>query len=112
MEKEEKHEDVVILLGNTGAGKSSLGSSLSGQPGLFVSSPGIESFTAEAFVSRTQWNDELFYHGEEPKPLTLCDSPGMFDSRQRDYENMAKMVDYFQENVKDVRAFLIVLNGA
>ena len=35
----------------------------------------------------------------------------MFDSRQRDYENMAAMVEYFEANVKEVKAFLIVLNG-
>ena len=56
MEKLGKKDEVVILLGSTGAGKSSLGNSLSGDPKLFISSPGAESFTVEACVQRTNWN--------------------------------------------------------
>ena len=111
MEKLGKKDEVVILLGSTGAGKSSLGNSLSGDPKLFISSPGAESFTVEACVQRTNWNQAIFEESAEPRPLTLCDTPGMFDSRQRDYENMAAMVEYFEANVKEVKAFLIVLNG-
>ena len=109
----DKIENLLVLLGNTGAGKSTLGNSLSGKPQLFESNGGSESFTSEVFFKKTQWNpvSKAAAAADTSQVLNLCDTPGMFDSRKQDYKNMTSLVNYFSEHVGSISALLIVLNG-
>ena len=95
----------IVLLGSTGAGKSSLGNSL-----LNLQSPNgfRESEDPESCTKRTE---ELT--GAWLGTGSLCsivDTPGMNDSQGRDVEYIKQIVDFLKEG-KAVDTFLLVRNG-
>ena len=95
----------IVLLGSTGAGKSSLGNRL-----LNLQSPNgfRESEDPESCTKRTE---ELT--GAWLGTGSLCsivDTPGMNDSQGRDVEYIKQIVDFLKEG-KTVDTFLLVRNG-
>ena len=97
--------DTVVLLGSTGAGKSELANTLAGDPKLFVTSSLTDSCTSETSYKNCQW------FGTETQ-LTLIDTPGYGDSKNRDEKNFLEMVDKLKGNVKQVKAFVMTFNSA
>lgn len=94
---------VVVMLGVTGSGKSSLGNSIYGKEAFKVSNE-AESCTSAA-QTITKIVDPINV------PLTVVDTPGYGDSRGGDEKNMKHMTETLQD-IGLVNAFLLVVNGA
>ena len=98
---------MVVVLGVTGAGKSTICNSMAGhQPDgdFFPSSASPSVCTYKTVGKPANWL------GDHGKPFTLCDTPGLGDPAGKDSENILNMVETLKE-VKYVNAFIIVFNG-
>ena len=100
----------VVVLGVTGAGKSTLCNVLTGKTPNgededgFPSSASPNTCTYKTVGKRANWL------GNYDKPLTICDTPGLGDPSGRDSLNIVDMVEVLKD-IKHVNAFIIVFNG-
>ncbi|XP_074518480.1 GTPase IMAP family member 7-like [Halichoeres trimaculatus] len=89
----------VILLGKTGAGKSSTANTIFGEE-LFKTSHTSESGT------RTCQTETRFVNGRK---YTLIDSPGFFDTRMSEEDLKPEIIRCITESAPGPHAFLILL---
>jgi predicted GTPase len=97
---------VVVVIGSTGTGKSSLCNILCGHPTgqRFMVWEKADSCTNITTKHIEKW----FGTGSE---FVLIDTPGLGDSKGRDSVHIAEMVDKLKET-DYINAFIIVFNGA
>ena len=99
---------VVVLLGCTGDGKSSLGNVLLGfepndQENGFKTSAGLRSCTDGTYHITGKW------FGMEEKPtITVVDTPGFSDGEGRDNEHRRRILETLKTEIGQVDVFLWV----
>jgi len=91
----------LVLVGETGTGKSTLGNTLVGST-LFFEHGGLDAGTVKAKV--VEGLSEL---GD---PLKVVDTQGFNDPRGRDFEHAKQMISVIK-SLGSVNAFLLVVNG-
>ena len=88
----------ILLFGETGVGKSSLGNLLLNDSNAFSISDKPESETKVTFGKYNQ-NKDIF----------IIDTPGIQDSEGKDKEHLDQMIDYIK-SLRDLKVILIVFN--
>ncbi|CAL1530555.1 unnamed protein product [Lymnaea stagnalis] len=95
----------VLLIGNTGNGKSSTGNSVLGKPGFFAPFHTTQACTKTVKKYETETWD---------KKITIVDTPGLTDPELDDIENAGfarnNMTKSFRLCTDGFNAFLIVMN--
>jgi len=106
----------IIILGSTGAGKSSLGNVLLGRAHdfveesnggtkCFVEVSGAEPATKDTCAQKGSWN------GDDETPVTIIDTPGFGDEADADCKTVDQMVKTLKEEIKYLHTFVLVFNG-
>jgi len=90
--------DIVLLLGQTGGGKSTVANSILGKKGLFQEGKGL---TSVCQVEEGKW----FGTKED---VTVIDTPGFLDSENRDAVFLANIVEFLRGFPKDKLRVVIV----
>eukprot|EP01114_Cavostelium_apophysatum_P022053 TRINITY_DN7853_c0_g1_i2.p1 TRINITY_DN7853_c0_g1~~TRINITY_DN7853_c0_g1_i2.p1 ORF type:complete len:274 (-),score=45.29 TRINITY_DN7853_c0_g1_i2:80-901(-) len=91
----------VVAIGQTGTGKSTLLSSISGSDN-FVAASDLMGVTSEVKEVKSVWRNTN-------SPVYCVDTPGLADPAGNDREHIQRIVNHLKD--KHVHAFLIVLNG-
>ena len=89
----------ILLFGETGVGKSSLGNLILNEPNAFSISDKPES---ETKVTCGKFN--------EKKDIFIIDTPGIQDSEGKDKEHVDQMIDFININIK-LLFFKIILSN-
>ena len=102
---EKKQKKVLLFIGETGVGKSTLCNTIIGSKEFKVSS-GTESCTQEVRVK------EDFFMGEETKPITIIDTVGFDDaSKESDDTETTALIRKLKNDLSHINLFVIVLDG-
>ena len=89
----------ILLFGETGNGKSSLGNHLLGLDAFRVSDD-IDSETKITFGRKGEGNNSNLF---------VIDTPGLMDTKGNDKEHMIQLVEYIREH-KELNAIIVVFN--
>lgn len=95
-------QKTILLMGQTGSGKSSFGNFLLGRR-AFVTSNRCNSCTTKS-VKETSSNDKL---------IDVIDTPGLSDSEGRDQEHVKQMLEFVSDlhnNRNKINLIIIVIN--
>jgi hypothetical protein len=95
----------MLMIGNTGAGKSALGNRILSLKGAsqFVEYEGAESGTNITESKTSTWN---------ATDCCITDTPGLNSSEGIDAPHMKQMVEYIKENLKKgIHGFILVFNS-
>jgi len=98
--------DVIIALGPTGTGKSSLLSNILKQPNVFPSSEDADSKTLATTSAFGYWENKNILGR-----LLAVDTPGLSDTQNRDEKHIDNLVEFLKQMSTGVNLFLIVFNG-
>jgi len=109
-------EPRIIILGATGAGKSSLGNVLLGRAHnfkdeensgtkCFVAGAGVDPATKDTCAQAGSWN------GDAGKPVTIIDTPGFGDAIAADGKTVNQMVKTLKGEIKFLNTFVLLFNG-
>ena len=112
----------IMMLGETGVGKSSLANVLMGRDknddGSGYSRPGLGCFKSDQpwdgkIVTTKTCSDTGHYLGNHSNPrVTIIDTPGFGDSNLDTEEaTIDDLVTFLRDHVKFIHAFVIVING-
>ena len=110
----EVRERCVVILGKSGAGKSSIANMLLGcdpmsqkEPWFAVSHKALDSLSDEVVLAETE-----FFRDDIKYKMTLIDTVGLFDARnqpKKDNETiLEKLEEYFKDHIKGVNLILFV----
>ena len=95
---------ILLIIGSTGQGKSSLANSLC-RKNHFKTSSGLASETSKVNCLVTNFN------GDPKKPkVIIIDNPGLGDSQNRDTKHIQQTINVVK-NIGYVHNFLIVINS-
>lgn len=97
----EAKSDIIILLGQTGGGKSSIGNAILNKPGIFNESSSLKSETDEIKVISGNW------YGNRT-PVTVIDTPGFLDSENRGSKFMTGIIKTLASFPKDKLKLVII----
>ena len=101
-------ERIMVVIGSTGSGKSSICNVLAGNQhdgNLFPASSSMKPCTNKTTAKKVYWR------GDAKKPFTLIDTPGLNDPEPgRDSTNISEMADELKK-LSHVNVFLIVFHG-
>jgi GTPase SAR1 family protein len=95
----------IVVVGNTGVGKSSLLNLLAGKKGLFP-----EGFGAHSITGLTESKQSTWLGKPGNIRVELCDTQGLSDSKNIDGSHIQQMVEKIKE-LKELSMIIIVLNG-
>uniref|UniRef100_A0A3B4B025 AIG1-type G domain-containing protein n=1 Tax=Periophthalmus magnuspinnatus TaxID=409849 RepID=A0A3B4B025_9GOBI len=99
-ERKENEPMRIVLLGKTGAGKSSLANVIFGEEGKFKESDSPNSETKKCHAQTKSINGRVF---------RLIDTPGLFDTDLNDPEMSPEILKCIEECAPGPHAFLLVL---
>ena len=102
----------LIIIGESGVGKSSLGNTLNGYaPDCDKGDlcPFVVCKTENLCTSTTQIKIGGYYWKNED--ITIVDTPGLGTSATRDVVIMSEIANYFRDVVKYANTILLLLNG-
>ena len=103
--QKEKERKVMLFIGKTGVGKSTLCNEIIGSGGFKFSS-GTDSCTQEVRVK------EGFFMGFETKPVTIIDTVGFDDaSKESDATETTVLITKLKRDFSHINLFVIVLDG-
>ena len=113
----------IIMLGETGVGKSSLANVLMGRDkkdnGSGYSRPGFGCFKSDDtwdgnIVTTKTCSDTGHYLGKPSNPkVTIIDTPGFGDKNlEAEEATIDDLVSVLRDDIKFIHAFVIVINGA
>lgn len=111
----------IMMLGETGVGKSSLANVLMGRDknddGSGYSRPGLGCFKSDQpwdgeIVTTKTCSDTGHYLGNHSNPrVTIIDTPGFGDANLAEAETIDDLVFFLRDHIKFIHAFVIVVNG-
>jgi len=99
----------IVVIGETGSGKSSLCNVLAGRPAngdFFPVGHGCSSKTWETTVRQAKWNGDAI-------DIEIIDTPGLDDAKgaEEDEKNITDMIKKLKD-LDTIHLFLLVINGA
>jgi len=93
--------DIVLLLGQTGGGKSSIANTIIGGSGVCKEGSGLRSVTYEVQVEVGRWFGTM-------EPVTVIDTPGFLDSEGRDTKYISLITDFLKHFPRDKLRLVII----
>ena len=98
----------MIVIGSTGVGKSTFCNVIAGRDPtdnrVFPVSDSGESCTNKTSSKDLEWR------GNKGYPLTLIDTPGLFDSSEDDFKNISGMIKELEKH-SEIHVFVLTVNG-